>query len=444
MYSFIRPQLIVKDLSLIKLICIKDFDYFKNRTASISNEVKNLVWLKDQKWHEMRTTLNPTFSSSKMELMFNTVSDCALQFVRQFQKSHGMVEVDSRDVYARFVNDSIASVAFGINVSNCGNEFLVTTRSLQKSSLGRSLKVMGYSILPRLMAMLNIRIYPEKCLDVFTDAIKETICRRDQNVSFRMDMVHVLLELRQGSGIKDDREIGEEFSVPDEVLVGRQRTVALSDEDMVAHALVFLTAGTETTSTLMCFMSHELAVNEDVQKRLRNEIDDTIRRCDGKITYEALVGMKYLDMVISESLRKWPPQDKLERICGKDYTIRSEDGDICVVLEKGINTVIPVYAIHRDPRYFPNPEKFDPERFSDENKSNIVPYSYMPFGLGPRCCIAARFALLEAKILFFHLLHKFELVPTDKTVSFPRLYGRTISQRSRDSISIGLRSRIVL
>lgn len=76
---------------------------------------------------------------------------------------------------------------------------------------------------------------------------------------------------------------------------------------------------------------------------------------------------------------------------------------------------MPTSGIHRDSQYYPNPEVFDPERFSDENKGNIKPYTYMPFGLGPRNCIGSRFALLETKTLFFNIMSKFNINVTSKT-----------------------------
>lgn len=84
-------------------------------------------------------------------------------------------------------------------------------------------------------------------------------------------------------------------------------------------------------------------------------------------------------------------------------------------IEKGIELAIPVYAIQHDPKYYPDPERFDPERFSEENKRNILPYTYFPFGLGPRLCIGARFTLVEVKVVLFHLLSRFEIVPVEKT-----------------------------
>lgn len=112
----------------------------------------------------------------------------------------------------------------------------------------------------------------------------------------------------------------------------------------------------------------------------------------------------------------YPTFIEIERLCTKSYTIQPKNQDEKEVqIVKGDSVGFPVYAIHYDEDYFPNPGKFDPERFSEENKSKIEPYSYLPFGVGPRNCLASRFALMESKILIIKLLSKFELLPTTKT-----------------------------
>lgn len=84
-----------------------------------------------------------------------------------------------------------------------------------------------------------------------------------------------------------------------------------------------------------------------------------------------------------ETLRKYPAIPSLNRQCTEDYRIPDTD----VVLERGIKVLVSIMGLHHDPEYFPNPEKFIPERFSDENKEYIQPYTYLPFGDGPRNCI---------------------------------------------------------
>jgi cytochrome P450 family 9 len=110
-------------------------------------------------------------------------------------------------------------------------------------------------------------------------------------------------------------------------------------------------------------------------------------------------------------------------------------------LEKNAVVWLPIYALHRDPKYFPEPDRFDPERFNDENKSKIIPYSYIPFGSGPRNCIGSRFALLETKVLFFHILLHFEIVPVAKTQIPLHLNRKSFTMTAENGFWLGLKRR---
>lgn len=97
-------------------------------------------------------------------------------------------------------------------------------------------------------------------------------------------------------------------------------------------------------------------------------------------------------------------------MCTKPLVIEpTRPGESRVELKVGSTLMIPIVGFHYDPKYYPEPELFDPERFNDDNKKNINPYTYMPFGVGPRACIGNRFALLELKLIFYHLLRNFEI-----------------------------------
>lgn len=98
----------------------------------------------------------------------------------------------------------------------------------------------------------------------------------------------------------------------------------------------------------------------------------------------------------------------MDRAVSKQYLIEETDGTK-VLLQPNNVLWIPVFGIHHDPRYYPKPEEFDPERFSDENKKNIHPSTYIPFGAGPRACIASRFALLQLKAVIYHILLDFKI-----------------------------------
>jgi cytochrome P450 family 9 len=177
----------------------------------------------------------------------------------------------------------------------------------------------------------------------------------------------------------------------------------MSDTDILAQAFTFFLAGFETVSALSTMTCLVLGGLPEVQEKLRNEVDAAFEQAeDRKLTYETIQRMKYLDNVLSgiincnastyiqtqafsfaEVLRLVSITAAGDRVCTKDlelpeYNLKIKKGDIML---------IPFYAFQMDSQYFSDPEEFIPERFNDENKHKIAPFTYMPFGSGPRNCI---------------------------------------------------------
>lgn len=186
-------------------------------------------------------------------------------------------------------------------------------------------------------------------------------------------MIHLLMEAqRQG----DDAGVGKRFS----------------DEDLLAQCLLFFFAGFETVSTCLCFLTYELCMNPEVQSRLYDEVRAVELQLQGKpLDYDTLMHMKYLDMVVSEALRKWPPAPRTDRMCNADIDLRDDNNTVVVSLKKGDVLFIPIFGLQHDPANFEDPEEFRPERFSEDNKKEIKLFTYMPFGVGPRSCIGWKY-----------------------------------------------------
>lgn len=129
----------------------------------------------------------------------------------------------------------------------------------------------------------------------------------------------------------------------------------------------------------------------------------------------------------------------IDRSCVKDYRFQVDDLDFTI--EKGRTCFIPIFAYHRDPNFFPDPMKFDPDRFSDENKHNIDPDTYLPFGIGPRNCIGSRFALMEVKTIFYYLLKNFSFEVTAKSQIPLQLATSLVSVKPEKGVWVGLKPR---
>uniref|UniRef100_A0A1Y1L0G7 Cytochrome P450 n=1 Tax=Photinus pyralis TaxID=7054 RepID=A0A1Y1L0G7_PHOPY len=438
MYQFRIPVLLIRDPELVKQVTIKDFDVFPEHTRVIPLDAeplfsKNLFnMLHDEGWHDMRATLSPTFTASKMRAVFTLMRQCSDQFVNYYKQSKGNVSVDLKDAFTRFANDVIGTSAFGVtcdSLTHKNNEFYVMGKALTNFSGLRSLRFFSYTISPFFSKLLRIRILNTKLEEFFKSLIRETLAIRTQKNIIRADMIQLLMEAQ-----RNREQDGQQ----------RHKKNSISDDDITAQALIFFLAGFEVTSTAMTFLAYELALNPEIQTKLYEEISTTLEENSGKITYEAVMSMKYLDRVVSESLRLHAPVPFIDRKSVKPYTIQPDDpSEEPLHLEKGTTVWVPVSSIHHDEQYFPNPMKFDPERFNDDNKHNIKPFTYLPFGSGPRICIGSRFALLEIKLIILQILQHFEIVRDAKTAVPLKPDKTNFNNLPKEGVWVSLKPRIL-
>lgn len=198
------------------------------------------------------------------------------------------------------------------------------------------------------------------------------------------------MQVRNGSLENQNEETTNDdagFATVEESQIGKvQVTRNWTNDEIIAQCFLFFAAGFDTVSTLMSFMAYELALNQEIQQKVYEEIREVNPSLKGaRLSYDTLSKLKYLDQVISEALRKWPPAIFTNRKCTKDYEYNLDGKTIFI--ERGKSVWIPIYSFHHDSKLYKNPSKFDPERFNDENKHKIKPGSYFPFGVGPRNCI---------------------------------------------------------
>uniref|UniRef100_A0A2M4BJH1 Putative cytochrome p450 cyp4/cyp19/cyp26 subfamily n=1 Tax=Anopheles marajoara TaxID=58244 RepID=A0A2M4BJH1_9DIPT len=465
MFEMLTPMFVVRDPELIKRITVKDFDHFVNHRSMFGSPddptsrvllSKTLFVLNDQRWRDMRTTLSPTFTGSKMRQMFELIVECSqsmVQHYRQQARERGPQVHEVKDVFVRFTNDVIATCAFGVKIDSFRddqNEFFRYGKEITNFARPHVfLKMMGYQVLPRLMARLQIDLFDRKHTEFFTDVFRQSVAAREKHGIVRPDMVHLLMQARNGTLRYQPRDEEEREEKQEGFATARESSairssgakIVLTEPDMVAQCLIFFVAGFDTIATCMTFLMYELAIAPDLQDRLYEEIRDTEDQLGrgSSLTYDALQRMRYMDMVVSETLRKWVPQPATDRLCTKDYVVPAEGPDQpAITIPKGANVYIPVAGLHYDPRYYPDPERFDPERFNEENRQKLHPAVYLPFGIGPRNCIGSRFALMEVKAIVYHLLLSFRFERTEKTPVPMRLVKGFSTLQAADGVHLKL------
>ncbi|XP_022920090.1 cytochrome P450 9e2-like [Onthophagus taurus] len=398
-YNYLTPVLIIRDPELIKSIFVKDFDHFPAHIPFVPDGAdplwsKNLFLLKGAEWRHMRSTLSPSFTANKMRILFSAIVETVDIYTDYFLKNN-ITKIGIKDTCTRFTNDTIATVAYGIktdSINNKSNDFYEMSKKFSSVGLREKIILFLYSILPGLTTTLGVSLNTAEVREFFTSIILETIRVREEKGIYRPDMISLLIEEK-----KKMQAAGNDLS--------------LTNEEIVCQAFVFLFAGFDTVSSALSFCLYEIARNPDVQAKLHDEIDETLQENGGKITYEGLMKMKYIEQVVTESLRLWPPALASDRVCAKTYVIEPiNPSEKRIVLNPGDIVQASAPGIQRDPKYYSNPYVFDPERFSDENKDHLHPYTFIPFGVGPRSCIGMRLAMMEIKTFIFQLLVKYRLV----------------------------------
>ncbi|XP_050512635.1 probable cytochrome P450 6a23 isoform X2 [Diabrotica virgifera virgifera] len=420
-YKKMTPVLMVTDLELIKSVLVSDFVHFVNHDIFINEKGDplsgNLFNLRDDKWRNMRAKLTPTFTTGKLKMMFQTMMDASSGLEKILEKNRTSKEpIDIKDCLTRFTVDIITSVAFGIeskSMDNPDSEFKAIANkvvgppppNLQKRTIfkeiTRKIKLLGDLVPEWVWIKLNCRSLPQFLEDFFVEVVNDIVTYREKNNVYRKDFMHLLIQLKNIGKVTDDGTIKADSS----------KGVHLTMKEITAHSFVFFIAGFETSSTAMTYALFHLAQNQDIQDKARNQINAVLEKHNGVVSYDAIMEMQYLEQIILESLRMHPPIVLIERLCTKDYIIPDTD----ILIEKGTVLNISTRGIHYDPDIYPNPNVFDPDRFSPENKSLIPPMAFLAFGEGPRLCIGLRFGKLQAKVGLCSILRTCRVTLNEKT-----------------------------
>ncbi|XP_065080063.1 probable cytochrome P450 6a14 [Ochlerotatus camptorhynchus] len=402
--NFFAPTILAVDPEFVKLVLVKEFNVFHDHGFYTDPEKdplnSHLFNLDGAQWRVMRQKLSPTFTSGKMKMMFVTVQSVADELKKYVESNYHREDLEIRDLMQRFTTDVIGSVAFGLEC----NSFKDPDSKLRKMAA----KV--FELSPKILLQifvgiqfkglarwLKLKVTDDEVENFFMELVKSTVEIREKEQVQRNDFIKLLLEIKNNGKLSNAPDSGGD---------------GLTMNELAAQCFVFFAAGFETSSTTMNFCLYELALAEDIQDRLREEINEVLGENDGQLTYDALMKMDYLDRVLNETLRKYPPLDNTFRMNSTDYTVPGTN----YTIPAGTFVQIPMFALQNDPDHFPDPDRFDPDRFLPEVVKSRHPYAYVPFGEGPRICIGMRFGVMQAKIGLVSLLQSFRFRVNSRTL----------------------------
>ncbi|OXA55459.1 putative cytochrome P450 9f2 [Folsomia candida] len=298
---------------------------------------------------------------------------------------------DRRKSMRRYTLEVIGTAVFGMSVDTFNeNDILYKmAERIGQFSYFRKLKLSLIQNFPKLSKILKLNGLDQDVSDFFWGMLSAALKARQEGNIKGNDFVQMLVDAHNDN-LKEDQESELSREEKDANLKpksgGNKNNIKWSNEIAIPQAFVFMSAGFDTVANNLAVASYILATHEDIQDKVYEEACRVLGNGeDGKkIAYEEVNRLEYIDMFISEVLRLYPAVTRLDRKCMRDYTLSTSDGEKPQIIKAGTFIAIPAEAIQRDEQYYPDPLKFDPERFNQENKTKRNPYAYMPFGIGPR------------------------------------------------------------
>jgi cytochrome P450 family 6 len=414
-----KPCLLIRDPKIIKRILINDFQYFYDR--NILNNKRDdpiathvLFVLKNPEWTEIRSKITPVFTSSKIKTMSKLMEEVAqemVNYLHKYTEIHPTVEM--KDVCVKFTVDVIGSTIFGVTADSFAKQNSKFNEIAKKlfdwDDIVNSFRFRCYFLAPTIVKLFRMKLLNPYCTTFLKKSVLEIMDNRIASKSSRSDLIDILVQMKS-----NDKQF-------------------MDDDMLVAQAIMFFAAGFETTSSTMGFALYELAHNRAIQNKLRYEINQVFEK-HGGINFESIKEMEYLDMCVKEILRKYPVLPFLERKANINYNIPETD----VVIDKDTPVFVPTLALQHDPQYFPNPEVFDPERFSKANIDQVETFAYLPFGEGPRNCIGARFGKLNTKLGLAYIIKHFVLSASHLTENKIKFNPKAVVLSSVEGIRLNL------
>nr|XP_037284555.1 cytochrome P450 3A5-like [Rhipicephalus microplus] len=426
------PYVAISDLDMIKECFVKQMHIFHERPPMlipVEPLLSSLLYATGDQWKKMRSVVNPSFSATKMKHLTRTMVSCCektLEVINSYVDNGQPVNMTK--LYKGLSLDVVSKCALAWEVDCQGDPndpLLKVVRSVAEDT--ESTLVEGALRVPAFRDLLRwvfpfteiSRIYCE-LLDRLLQIIR---LRRRGHRPPMLDMLQLLLDAQEGSERNgfDDR---------------KPHVPLITDKQLLGNCFVFLVAGYETTATAMSITMYELAMHPDEQEEIYSEMMQALEH-SGELTYEVIHQLKRLDMFVCECLRMYPPITLItSRQCNKDTVVLGQH------FPTGVNVLAPTWQIHHDPEIWPDPFRFDPERFRAGVRAHH-PAAFIPFGLGPRECLGKRFSILEIKAAVCTTLRQCKVLQCEETVVPMKPIVRSMFLRSESDImlKLGLRSK---
>ncbi|TGZ50920.1 Cytochrome P450 4C1 [Temnothorax longispinosus] len=339
------------------------------------------------KWHSRRKILTPTFHFNILQNFVEILIEEGESMTKSLKHTGGTVVKDLIPFVSKYTLNAICETAMGTSLhghDTFQQRYREAVHQIGKLLIYRMVRPWLYN--NWIFSLTSKGREQRKMLKILHGFTEQIIAER----KLYHDRTNGQYLKSFGNDTLAERDDAEPIGIPKKRLAMLDLLIAASRDDLMTDFDI-----REEVDTFM------------FEDRVRNEVNTALQENGEKFTMKLLQDLPYLDRCIKEGLRLYPSVFLISRITAEDVKLQS------YVVPAGTIINLNIYAIHRDPNFWPNPEVFDPDRFLPERKRNRHPYSYLPFSAGPRNCIGQRFAILELKAMIASLIHNFYLEPID-------------------------------
>uniref|UniRef100_A0A3Q3X5B8 Cytochrome P450 3A n=1 Tax=Mola mola TaxID=94237 RepID=A0A3Q3X5B8_MOLML len=378
LYDGRQPLLCIMDTTMIKTVLVKEcYSVFTNRRdLGLNGPLRDAVSItEDEQWKRIRSILSPSFTSGRLKEMYSIMLQHSSNLINSLRKKVEADEViEVKEVFGPYSMDVVTSTAFSVDIDSINHPsdpFVANIKKMVKFDFLNPMLVLVvlFPFLRPIIEGMNVSFFPRDVLEFFYSFLKKIKDERSRDeTKNRVDFMQLMVNAHVSENHKEDPNSQK----------------GLTDDEILAQAMIFIFAGYETSSIFVCLL--------------------------------------------------YPIANRLDRIAKSSVEING------VTIPKGTSITVPVYVLQRDPTLWPEPEAFKPERFSKDNKDNIDPYAFLPFGAGPRNCIGMRFALLMMKLAMVEILQRFSFVPCKET-DIPMVLGNDGFTTPKNPIKLKLEPR---
>ncbi len=352
------------------------------RTTYANNLIKritglNLFTSEGDYWLRQRRLMQPAFHRKRLETFNNVMVNSTQRLLDRWRPAISTGKpLDMHVEMTHLTMDVVGQALFSVDLTDessvLGKAFRISTEYLNDSFREPFTLPLSFPTTKNKTVNWAIRTVQE-IIQYMVDERRKTGEQKD-------DLLAMLMEAR-------DEETGE----------------FMSDEQLRQETAIVIGAGQETTSNLLTWTFHILSEHPDIEERMIAEIDSTLQ---GRTpSMDDLHNLPYLRMLIDEVLRYFPPAWAIAA-----RNTLEDDEILGFHIPKNSTVFVVPFILHRDPRFWQDPERILPDRFCEEHTAERHKYAYLPFGAGPRKCIGNTFALIESQLILATLYQKVRLV----------------------------------